>query len=88
MRRLPLGVTDVKAIADYARDGRFDLVVPGPESSLEVDLGGFCRGYGIPFAGPCRHGARFETSKAYAHQFCLEQRIPQPRGWIADIRQV
>src|SRR3989338_9445446 len=63
VRRLPFGVTDAKAIADYAKDARFDLVTFGPEAAIDAGLGDHCRKYGVPFAGPCSRGARIEISK-------------------------
>ncbi|MDO8564626.1 MAG: phosphoribosylamine--glycine ligase [bacterium] len=81
---LPFAATDAKAIADWARDAKYDLVVPGPESSLESGLGDLCRKYGVPFAGPCQRGARLELSKAFAHEFCSKYGICQPRGAVFD----
>lgn len=77
-------VADAKDIADYARMARIDLVVPGPEACLDAGLGDYCREYGVPFAGPCSRGARFETSKAFAHQFCEDNFIPHPYGRICE----
>lgn len=84
VQNLPFVPTDAQRIADFARENKCDLVVPGPESCLEAGLGDWCRRYGVPFAGPCSRGARFETSKAFTHQFCNENHIPQPQGQICE----
>ena len=76
--------TDAKIMADYAKEARMDLVVPGHESCLEADLGDWCRAYGIPFAGPCSRGARLETSKAFQFQFLMDNGIPSPLGKICE----
>ena len=81
---LPFPETAAKAIADWARDARFDLVIPGSEAALAADLGGYCRKYGIPFSGPDIRGARFETSKAFSQQAMVFAGIPHPAGRICE----
>ena len=76
--------TDAKLIADFVQVCRCDLVVPRPESCLEAEVGDWCRKYGIPFAGPCRRGARFETSKTFQYRFMLDNNISCPAGEICE----
>lgn len=82
VRRLKFEPTEVRQIVAAAMHYKIDLVVPGPESCLEAGLGDECRKAGIPFVGPCSRGARFETSKAFSHEFCWGYSIPRAPGQI------
>ncbi len=72
----PLKVTDVQGLVALASEIAADLVVVGPESSLEVGLADRLAELGIPCFGPSASAARLETSKAFTKDFCARHHLP------------
>ena len=72
----PVKVTDVEALVALAREIDADLVVVGPESSLEAGLSDRLAQVGIPCFGASKKAARLETSKAFTKRFCDRHEIP------------
>src|SRR5579885_1872397 len=80
---VPLGATDVSALADFAERERVDLTIPGGESPLAAGLADEFERRGLTVAGPTREAARLESSKAFAKEFMLRHKIPTARHRIA-----
>ena len=80
---VPLGATDVSALADFAERERIDLTIPGGESPLAAGLADEFARRGLAVAGPTRAAARLESSKAFAKDFMLRHRIPTARHRVA-----
>jgi phosphoribosylamine--glycine ligase len=72
----PVKVTDVEGLVALAREIDADLVVVGPESSLEAGLSDRLAQVGIPCFGASKKAARLETSKAFTKRFCDRHEIP------------
>jgi phosphoribosylamine--glycine ligase len=72
----PVGVTDIDALVALAREIEADLVVAGPESSLEAGLADRLAELSIPCFGPTAAAAQLETSKAFTKQFCDRHGLP------------
>lgn len=75
-RRVPVGATDVPALASFAESERIDLTVVGGESSLAAGIADEFEGRGLIVAGPHRRAARLESSKVFAKEFMERHRIP------------
>ena len=71
-----VGVTDIDALVALAREIEADLVVAGPESSLEAGLADRLAELSIPCFGPTAAAAQLETSKAFTKQFCDRHGLP------------
>ena len=68
--------TDVEGLVALAREIDADLVVVGPEASLEAGLADRLAQVGIACFGASRKAARLETSKAFTKRFCDRHEIP------------
>ncbi len=69
-------VTDVDGLAALAQEIGADLVVVGPESSLEVGIADRLAELGIPCFGATAAAAQLETSKAFTKQFADRHGLP------------
>jgi phosphoribosylamine--glycine ligase len=81
---VPLGATDVKALADFAERESVALTIPGGEASLAAGLADEFARRGLTVAGPTREAARLESSKAFAKEFMRRHRIPTARHRVAS----
>ncbi len=68
--------TDAAELAALAAREQIDLVVVGPESTLEAGLADRLAAIGIPCFGPSQKAAQLETSKAFTKDFCARHAIP------------
>lgn len=71
---------DISGIVEFARVGKFDLVVCGPEIPLSMGLADALRAEGIPVYGPNKDGATLEASKAFSKNFLKKYSIPTAVG--------
>jgi phosphoribosylamine---glycine ligase len=69
-------VTDIKAIVDFAKDKRIDLIIAGPEGPLVLGLADEAEKAGIAVFGPKKCGAILEGSKEYSKNFMHKYGIP------------
>lgn len=67
---------DAAAVAQFASDGKFDLVVVGPEAPLAAGVTDAVRERGIPVFGPSRAAARLESSKGFAKEVMTAAGVP------------
>ena len=75
-----IGITDVAALEQLARDRAVDLTVVGPEVALEAGIVDRFQAAGLAIFGPTQVAAEIETSKAFAKQLMLEDGIPTARA--------
>ncbi|HWE45518.1 MAG TPA: phosphoribosylamine--glycine ligase [Caulobacteraceae bacterium] len=80
----PVQPTDVTGLVALAREIKADLVVVGPESSLEVGIADLLAQSGIPCFGPTAQAAQLETSKAFTKEFCSRWNIPTAGYGVFD----
>lgn len=73
---VPFKATDIRGIVDYAKVGRFDLVVVAPDDPLYMGMVDALQKDGIRAFGPTADGARLEGSKAYAKNLMKKYSIP------------
>ncbi|WFD25503.1 hypothetical protein MNAN1_000463 [Malassezia nana] len=64
------------AMAQWAKEHKINLVVPGPEAPLVAGVEGAFRQVGIPVFGPSQAAAQLEGSKAFAKDFMARHHIP------------
>ncbi len=55
---------------------KIDLVVVGPEKELAEGAGDFFRSLNVPVFGPSQSASQLESSKLFAKNFMLEEKIP------------
>jgi phosphoribosylamine--glycine ligase len=75
----PVDVLDVAGLVALAREVAADLVVIGPESTLERGLADALAEAGIACFGPTRAAAQLETSKAFSKAFADRHGLPTAR---------
>lgn len=71
-----IGVTDVKALADFAVSKGVDLTIVGPEASLAAGIADEFLSRGLKIIGPTKSAARIESSKEFAKQLMAKYGIP------------
>ena len=80
----PVGVTDVDELVALAQEIAVDLVIVGPEASLEVGIADRLAEAGIACFGPTRAAAQLETSKALSKSFADRHGLPTARHLTFD----
>src|SRR5207248_2325924 len=73
---VPLGVTWLGELADFAEGSGIDLTVVGPEVPLVEGIADVFRERGLRIFGPGAAGAMLEGSKAFAKELMREAGIP------------
>jgi phosphoribosylamine--glycine ligase len=77
---VPIGATDVDALATFARQAGVDWTLVGPEAPLAAGLVDRFRADGMPIFGPTRAAAMLETSKAFSKSLMLDAGVPTARA--------
>jgi phosphoribosylamine--glycine ligase len=73
---IPISVTDLEHLIDFARSKSVDVTVVGPELPLVEGLVDRFEREGLPVVGPSAAAARLEGSKAFAKDFMSRHGIP------------
>lgn len=71
-----IGVSEVEALAAFARDEKIDLTLVGPEVPLVAGVVDVFRREGLVIIGPDQAGAQLEGSKAFSKEFMVKYQIP------------
>ena len=71
---------DIAGIVKFAKEGKFDLVICGPEVPLSMGLADALRAENIAVYGPNKDGATLEASKAFSKNFLKKYSIPTAAG--------
>jgi phosphoribosylamine---glycine ligase len=74
--RVPLNVTQLAELANFAEKNGVDLTVVGPEVPLVEGIADVFRERGLNVFGPGARGAALEGSKAFAKELMQEAGIP------------
>ncbi len=72
----PIKATDVEGLTSLAQEIAADLVVIGPEVSVEAGLADRLAREGIPCFGPTAAAGRLESSKAFTKAFADRHKLP------------
>jgi phosphoribosylamine--glycine ligase len=75
-RLIELAADDVEAVVRVARDGRFDLVVVGPEAPLVKGVADALSDAGVRCFGPSAAAAAVEGSKAFCKELMVAADVP------------
>ncbi|MBQ9989117.1 MAG: phosphoribosylamine--glycine ligase [Clostridia bacterium] len=81
---VPIGATDIEALAEYAADQAFDLVVVTPDDPLALGLVDRLWEKGIRAFGPTAAAARIEASKAFSKNLMRKYGIPTAAFEVFD----
>ncbi|WP_457444650.1 phosphoribosylamine--glycine ligase [Roseateles sp. P5_E4] len=73
---VPIGMTDARALADFAVEQKMTLTVVGPEVALAAGVVDEFRARGLRIFGPTKAAAQLESSKAFAKDFMKRHGIP------------
>ncbi len=73
---VPIAVTQLQALADFAEGNNIDLTVVGPEVPLVEGIADIFRQRGLRIFGPGAAGAALEGSKAFAKALMTTAGIP------------
>jgi phosphoribosylamine--glycine ligase len=76
---VPIAVSDIAALADFAAGEGIGLTVVGPDDALAAGIVDEFQRRGLRIFGPTKEGARFESSKAFAKHFMERHGIPTAR---------
>ncbi|QSR87249.1 phosphoribosylamine--glycine ligase [Candidatus Methylacidiphilum infernorum] len=81
---LPISVSDMDNLFQWAKENRPDLTWVGPEAPLCDGIADKFHLIGLKIIGPKKRAARLEGSKAWAKEFLVHYKIPTASGHIFD----
>ena len=70
---------DFAKLAEFAKNNKVDLVIPGPEQPLVEGITTYFHQVGVPVFGPSAKAAELEGSKAFSKDFMAKHNIPTAR---------
>jgi phosphoribosylamine---glycine ligase len=73
---VPIGASDIDAIAAYAKDHDIGFAIIGPDDPLALGAADRLRALGIPCFGPGAKAAQIESSKVFAKNLMKKYGIP------------
>ena len=73
---VPIQVSDIPALLEFAKSNAIDMTVVGPEASLAAGIVDAFREAGLAIFGPTKAAARIESSKEYAKDLMARHDIP------------
>src|SRR5438876_10099125 len=76
---VPLSVTHLAELADFAERSHIDLTVVGPEVPLVAGIADIFHERKLPIFGPAAAAAALEGSKAFAKELMTQANIPTAR---------
>lgn len=76
---VPMDVTDLSGLADFAQKNNIGLTVVGPELPLTMGIVDVFEERGLRIFGPNKEAAEIEGSKAFAKNFMDKYHIPTAR---------
>ena len=71
-----ISVTDLAGLKTFAEEKAVDLTVIGPEAPLALGIADLFRQSKLKVFGPTQNAAKIESSKAFAKNLMMRQRIP------------
>ena len=84
---LPIGVTDIVELADFAEKMKVDLTVVGPELPLTLGLVDELQKRRLLVFGPNKLAAELEGSKVFSKTFMKKYEIPTAEAEICTTRE-
>jgi phosphoribosylamine--glycine ligase len=84
---VPIAAGDIDALCRFAQQEGVDLTVVGPEAPLAMGIVDRFENLGLSIFGPSQQAALLESSKAFAKDFMVRQKIPTASYRICDSPQ-
>ncbi|UCG56757.1 MAG: phosphoribosylamine--glycine ligase [Phycisphaerales bacterium] len=81
---VPIAVTEIEKLVDFARQNSIGLAVVGPEAPLAAGVVDALEQVGIKAFGPSAQAAQLEADKAFAKQLMRSSAISTAEGRIFD----
>ena len=81
---VPIPVTDLAGLKTFAEEKAVDLTVVGPEAPLALGIADLFRQSKLKVFGPTQNAAKIESSKAFAKNLMMRQRIPTAEASTFD----
>lgn len=81
---VPLGTSEIEALAKFAQKEKINLTVVGPEAPLSEGIVDRFASAKLPIFGPTKKAARIESSKVFAKELALREGIPTAPAEIFD----
>ena len=72
---VPISVTDLAGLKTFAEEKAVDLTVVGPEAPLALGIADLFRQSKLKVFGPTKNAAKIESSKVFAKNLMMRQRI-------------
>ena len=79
MQNVDIQVSDIPALVEFAKTGKIDLTIAGPEGPLVAGIADAFEDEGLKLFGPSKAAARLEGSKGFAKEFLKRHHIPTAR---------
>ncbi len=76
LENVAIGVEDIEALIQFARDHAIDLTIVGPEAPLVIGVVDAFEAAGLRCFGPSKAAAQLEGSKAFTKDFLARHNIP------------
>ena len=76
LHNVAIGVEDIAALVDFARDNAVGLTIVGPEVPLVLGVVDAFQAAGLKCFGPGKGAAQLEGSKSFTKDFLARHRIP------------
>ncbi|HEY5892587.1 MAG TPA: phosphoribosylamine--glycine ligase [Chthoniobacterales bacterium] len=79
-KNVPIPVTNIAALRDFALSEKIDLTVVGPDDVLASGAVDIFQAAGLRIFGPTKSAARLESSKVFAKEFMERHGIPTAKS--------
>ncbi len=76
LENIAIGVEDIEALVNFARQNHIELTIVGPEAPLVIGLVDAFNAAGLCCFGPTKGAAQLEGSKAFTKDFLARHKIP------------
>lgn len=73
---VPIAVSDIDALLEFAKANKIDMTIVGPEASLALGIVDKFREAGLKIFGPTQAAAKIESSKNFAKELMSRHAIP------------
>lgn len=79
---ISLKANDLSGLVAFAKEKKVDLTVIGPEDPLAMGIVDEFEKAGMKVFGPCKGGARLESSKVFSKRLLERKKIPASNGAV------
>ncbi len=76
LENVNIGVEDIDALVNFAKDNAIELTIVGPEAPLVIGVVDAFQAEGLAIFGPTQSAAQLEGSKAFTKDFLARHKIP------------